>query len=65
VRGAGAFWTAHRTGHNVVDPATGSNRWVDGGKTANQSYLVLDGANQTATAEAIGGTINSLMCKGN
>eukprot|EP01051_Picozoa_sp_SAG22_P021453 SAG22_NODE_4738_length_1178_cov_2.215941_1_plen_158_part_01 len=45
VRGAAAGSTHECTdcgaGRNVIDPATGSNKWVASPTTTNQTYLVL------------------------
>ena len=60
VRGAAAASCSECTdcdGKNVVDPISGSNKWVPGPKT-NQTYLVLhDGM-------AVGAALDALLCQG-
>ena len=59
VRGAAAANCSECTdcdGRNVIDPNTGSNRWVSG-PPSNQTYLVLhDG-------QAVSETLNALLCQ--
>ena len=47
-----------------MNSSTAENHWVDDGVAANQSYLILKGANQTVMADAVAKVIDGLMCRG-